>query len=481
MITKMSEKLEPIGENRAKIYEFKIERPLTQEEKRAMAVFRRLKKAGFESYFVGGGVRDELMGNPAHDIDIATSATPEEIENIFPKAFDRGRSFGVMAVKSGDHEFEVATFRSDIGIFDHRRPQKVEFTSAEEDAKRRDFTINGLFFNPDTGQVIDYVGGMEDLEGKIVRFIGDPQERIDEDYLRMLRAIRFVNRFGFVLDQKAGEAIRTNAEKITQVSNERIRDELSKMLVSKNRVLSVELLDQLGLLEKVIPELLTMKGVDQPPEFHGEGDVWTHTMLALKELPADSSPELAWTVLLHDIGKPETRGEREHPKSKITFFEHDVKGVQMAEQILRRLKFANDFIEKVKWAISQHMRLIHAFREMSERKKKKLFLDPNIGLLLESTRADLLASIPTRGQADLSMYEEALKLKAKYEQEMSEAEKEQVQKFTLITGHDIMEALGIPSGPKVGEIKSKIEQAYLDGRISTREEAIKLIKDYPKS
>ena len=473
----MNENLKPIEKDSAKIYEFEIKRPLTEEEKRSGVVLRRLQKEGFESYFVGGGVRDELMGNPAHDIDIATTAKPEEVEKVFPRAYDRGRKFGVMAVCSGKYEFEVATFRSDIGTTDHRRPKKIEFTSAENDAKRRDFTINGLFYNPEKGQVIDYVGGIEDLQNRIVKFIGAPEERINEDYLRMLRAVRFANRFDFNLAEASAKAIRSRAEKITQVSSERIRDELSKMLVHPSRVKAIEMLSGLGLLKQILPEVEKMKGVEQPPEFHSEGDVWTHTMLALEKLPENSSDILAWTVLLHDVAKPETQGFRDHPKSKITFFEHDVESAKMARQILERLKFSNDFIEAVSWAISQHMRIIHAFRGMSERKQKRLFTHPQIDLLLDLTKGDLGASLRPDARADMAMYEEAKKKKEHFEKETTAEEKEQVQKFTLISGNDIMEILKIPSGPKVGEIKAKIEESFLDGKISTRDQALKMIEE----
>lgn len=470
-----SGKVKP-ARRQGRIYEFKITRPLSKEEKQAVQIFDAFKKAGFESYFAGGAVRDELMGDPASDIDIATSAKPDEIKKIFPKVFERGKQFGVMALVEGKHTFEIATFRSDIGIFDHRHPKNVKFTTAEEDAKRRDFTINALFYDPEKQQIIDYVGGAEDLEKRILRFVGNPEDRINEDYLRLLRAVRFSARFDFPIDKQGREAIKKNVAKSQKVSAERIRDELTKMLVDKNRANAIELMDELGLLAQIMPELLKLKNVAQPPEFHSEGDVWTHTMLALEKLRDNCAAEVAWAVLLHDIAKPETQGFREHPKSKITFFEHDVESAQKAEEILKRFKFSNEFIEAVSWSISQHMRIIHAFRDMSERKKEKLFLNPNIDVLLEQTRVDLLASEKPDGSTDLSMYEEAVKLK-EHLATMPLKEKEQVKKFDLINGRDIMEILKIPSGPKVGEIKRKIEETFLEGKISSREEALKIIKE----
>lgn len=457
--------------------DFKIEHKLSEEESAAFGLVNKLQSEGFETYVAGGAVRDELMNHPAHDIDIATAAKPEDLEKIFPNTYERGRKFGVMAVRSGDFEFEVATFRSDIGIADHRRPEKVEFCSAEEDAKRRDFTINGLFYDSQKEKIIDYVGGVEDLKNKIIRFIGEPKERIDEDYLRMLRAVRFSNRFDFTLDKKGEEAIRKNASKIKEISAERIREELTNILVNKNRVSALKQLENLGLLKEVLPEVLAMKGVEQSPEFHSEGDVWDHTMLALQKME-EPNTELSWAVLLHDVGKPQTYGERDVPgRPKITFFEHDTKSAEMAEKILGRLKFSNEFISAVSWAITQHMRIVNAFRGMSERKQKHLFTHPHIGLLLDLTKYDLGSSLRPGDKVDLKMYEDAVKKKDQFEKEAESEEKNQIKKFTLITGRDIMEILKIEAGPEIGKIKEKIENAFFDGKISTRDEALKMIEE----
>lgn len=458
---------------------FKIERKLTVEEAAAFSIVKKLQERGFETYIAGGAVRDLFLGKDVHDIDIATAARPEEVKKIFKKSYDRGKAFGVVAVQKGDFEFEVATFRSDIGIDDHRRPQKVEFTTAEEDAQRRDFTINALFFDPQKMEIIDFVGGIEDLDKKIIRFVGNPDERIKEDYLRMLRAIRFAFRLNFKLDEAASQAIKKNSSKITQISAERIRDELTAILCGPNCKEALIALDDLGLLKAVLPEAIVLKNVTQPPEFHNEGDVWVHTLMALKSLN-NPSAELVWTVLLHDIGKPQTQGFRDHPKSKITFFEHDVLSAKMATDILDRLKFSREFIDAAFWAISQHMRLVNAFRGMSERKQKKLFTHPHIDLLLDLTKADLGASLRPNGKPEMEMYQEAVKKKALFEKETLDEEKKQIKKFTLITGRDIMSGLKIPAGPKVGEIKQKIEEAFLDGKISTRSEALEMIGDFEK-
>lgn len=467
---------------------FKIEREKTSEELVAFSIVKKLQDAGFETYFAGGAVRDELLNIPSYDIDIATFAKPDEIKKLFPEAYDRGKAFGVMAVNIDEKDFEIATFRTDIGTTDHRRPEKVEFATSEIDAKRRDITINGLFYDPVKEEIIDFVDGLADLKRKIIRFIGNPEERIEEDYLRMLRAVRFSARFNFEVEDKSKKAIMLNANKILEISAERIREELSKMLLNENRTKSLELLWQLKLLKEILPEVELLKNVTQPPEFHSEGDVWTHTILALNNINNLSkedmtavnavSEELVWTVLLHDTGKPETQGFRTVTgKSSITFFEHDVKSAEIAEVVLKRLHFSHHFIQNVSWAIRQHMRIVNAFRGMSERKIKKLFSDDNIQLLLNLTYGDLSASLRPDGKPEMEMYEDAKKLMEKFEKE-SDAEKAQIKKFTLVTGKDIMEKLKIIAGPEVGKIKSEIEQAYLDGKITTQKDALEMLEGY---
>lgn len=450
---------------------------------RAISLVKKIKEHGFEAYFAGGAVRDLLLGLPVHDIDIATSARPKEIKNIFANSYDKGKDFGVVGIKSkvaptNGEEFEITTFRSDIGTLDHRRPKKVEFSSAQEDALRRDFTINGLFFDPQSEEVIDFVDGLKDLKRKIVRFIGNPGERIEEDYLRILRAVRFCEKLGFHLEEETKKAIKQNALKIKEISAERIRDELNKILILPNRDTAIKELDNLGLLKEILPELKKTQNVPQPREFHSEGDVFTHILLALKNAQ-EAREELIWAILLHDIAKPQTIGFRSKiGKTSITFFDHDKISCEMAEDILRRLCFSHHFIHSVTWAISQHMRIINAFRGMSERKQKKLFSDQNIELLLDLTKADLSASLRANSKPDMEMYEEAVKLKEKFQKEMSEEEKHQVKKFDLISGRDIMEILKLSPGPEVGKIKTDIEKTYLDGKINSRAEAIKILEKY---
>lgn len=459
---------------------FEINRKLSDEESAAFEIVETLQKAGYETYWAGGAVRDMLLEHDAHDIDIATAAYPDEIKKIFPGAKDRGQAFGVEAVKMNDIEFEVATFRQDIGIADHRRPESVKFTSSSRDAQRRDFTINGLFYDPIKHEIIDYVDGLTDLKRKFIRFIGSPKERINEDYLRILRAVRFAAKLDFSIEKESIETIEENASQVSDISIERIREELSKMLVLPDRGKAIQLLDEFGLLKVILPELLKLKNVPQPKEFHAEGDVWTHNLLALHNIGATGDEELIWAVLLHDIAKPETLGYRPAVKNKttITFFDHDVQSAEKAEQILERLKFSHHFVNNVCWAIRQHMRIVHAFTGMSERKQKKLFSDSNFPLLLALTKADLSASLRPNQNPDMTMYEDAVALKEKFDQESSEEEKQQVKKFNLVDGRDITKILSIAPSPKVGEIKTELEKAYLDGKINTRDEALKMLEGF---
>lgn len=458
---------------------YKIDRALTDEESVAFGIVKTLQEAEFETYIAGGAVRDLILGADTHDIDIATAARPDDIKKIFADAYDRGKSFGVVAVKIDKHEFEVATFREDIGVSDHRHPESVKFTSSLKDAQRRDFTINGMFYNPVSAELIDYVDGLRDIKRKLIRFIGNPEDRLNEDYLRMLRAVRFSVRFDFKIEQESRLAIEKLAHNIGAISMERIREEIGKMLLSDNRVQAIELMDNFGLINEILPELKVMKNVPQPREFHAEGDVWTHVMLALNNIGQTNSEELVWCVLLHDIAKPETIGYRaEKNKTSITFFDHDVQSAEKAEEILEHFRFSSHFIKNVCWAIRQHMRIVHAFTGMSERKQKKLFVDPNIELLLDLTKADLSASLRPTHVPDMKMYQDALALRIKFEKESTEEEKNQVKNFDLVTGVDIMKILKIPAGPEVGEIKDKLEQAYLDGKINTREDALNAMEKY---
>ena len=421
----------------------------------ATAIVRRLRDAGRVAYFNGGCVRDMVRGVEPHDIDIATSATPEQVQALFPRTVAVGAQFGVVLVLEGEHQFEVATFRSDEAYVDGRRPTSVRYGSPEEDAQRRDFTINGLFFDPIANEIIDFVGGRADIERRIVRTIGDPHDRFTEDKLRLLRCIRFASSLGFEIENRTFSAVRELATQIHVVSAERIRDELIKILTRPRAGHGLELLDTSGLLQETVPEVAAMKGVEQPPEFHPEGDVFTHTKLMLNALPPNPSVVLAFAVLLHDVGKPPTF---ERATDRIRFNEHDRVGAAMAEVILRRLRFPNDQIEKIVLCVAEHMRFQHV-QQMRPAKLKRILARETFADELELHRIDCEAS-----HRNLENYE-FLKAKA------SELPPASVKPLPLLKGHDLL-ALGLKPGPKVGQILREVEEQQLDEQLKSKAEAL---------
>ena len=355
----------------------------------AERVLRRLQEAGHAAYFAGGCVRDQLRGAPPHDFDVATSARPEQVEALFPKRSDLvGKSFGVVIVRERSAFIEVATFRRDGVYADGRHPESVEFTTAEEDAQRRDFTVNALFWDPVQDRILDYVGGRADLEAKLLRAVGEPAKRFEEDKLRLLRAVRFASNLGFRIEACTWEAICRCAPQIESVSAERIRDELTKWLCGKDPACGLDLLDQSGLLARLLPEVAAQKGVDQPPEFHPEGDVFAHVRLMLTHL-CDADPILAWSVLLHDIGKPPTRTVDE--TGRIRFNGHESKGAQMAEELLTRLRFSNAQSAAICACVLNHM----TFKDVPQMRTatlKRLLGRETILPELELHRIDCLSS-----------------------------------------------------------------------------------------
>ena len=430
----------------------------------AVYIVRRLRERGYQAYLVGGCVRDLLLGIRPKDWDIATSAQPEEIQRLFKKTIMVGAKFGVVIVRLRGKNYEVATFRKDMEYKNGRHPTAVEFSSPEEDAKRRDFTINGMFYDPIEDKILDFVGGKKDLEKGIIRAIGDPDERFEEDKLRMLRAVRFSARFKFPIEPKTRSAIKRHSHEIVEVSAERIRDELIQIFTQKNPDLGLELLDELGLLEPILPEVSAMKGVPQPPQFHPEGDVFTHTkiMLGLMKKP---TPELAFAVLLHDIGKPPTYDDS---KGRITFYNHAPLGAQMAEKILRRLKFSNRQIKLITELIKNHLKFIDV-KNMRESTLKRFLMMDNFELHLELHRLDCLAS-----HKDLSTYRF---VKKKLEEFHEEIKKQKKKPKRLITGDDLI-AIGLTPGPIFKQILSAVEDAQLEGKIKTKNQAIKWVKKY---
>jgi poly(A) polymerase len=437
----------------------------------ATNIVRRLREAGHVAYFAGGCVRDMVRRVEPQDIDIATSATPEQVQQLFPKTIPVGAQFGVVLVVEGEHQFEVATFRSDEAYVDGRRPTSVRYGTPEEDAQRRDFTINGLFYDPLThpsdilrplrgegwgeGRVIDYVGGVADIERKIVRTIGAPRKRFAEDKLRMLRCIRFAAGLGFEIEEQTFGALKEMAAQIDVVSAERIRDELIKIFTRSNAGRGLALLDESGLLAQVLPEVAAMKGVAQPPEFHPEGDVFQHTKLMLEVLPPNPSVVLAFAVLLHDVGKPPTF---ERATDRIRFNEHDRVGGEIAERILRRLRFSNDDIERIVLCVAEHMRFQHV-QEMRPAKLKRILARATFPDELELHRIDCEAS-----HRNLENYE-FLRVKA------AKLPPEVVQPPPLVRGRDLI-ALGLKPGPMVGQILREVEELQLEERLKSREEAL---------
>ena len=427
----------------------------------ATKLVRRLRDSGFIAYFAGGCVRDALLRKQPKDIDIATAAEPDDVQKLFARTVAVGVKFGVVRVLEGGIEFEVATFRSDGVYLDGRRPVSVTFSSPEEDAKRRDFTINGMFYDPLQDQVVDFVGGKSDLEHRLVRAIGDPNERFSEDHLRLLRALRFAAALDFEIEPATWKAVTENAYQITTVSQERIRDELVKIMADTHRVRGLDLLDQSGLLQSILPEVSRMHGCEQPPQFHPEGDVYVHTRLMLSLLPADISPLLALSVLLHDIGKPVTYSFDEVDQ-RIRFNGHDQVGAEMATEIMTRLRFSNEEIDTVVEAIRNHM-VFKDTPNMRPAKLRRFMGRQNFPLELELHRVDCLGS-----HGDLQTYD----LLANKQKEF---ENEPIIPPPLLTGRDLI-ALGLKPGPRFGEILEAVQTAQLDGEVRDRPGALQLLQ-----
>jgi poly(A) polymerase len=417
-----------------------------------------LRSKGFQAFLVGGCVRDILLGREPADYDVTTDALPSQVEEIFPGSLTVGAKFGVVIVPeeapaSSDAErlqVEVATFRSDVGYSDGRHPDRVDYTkSPQDDVKRRDFTINALLLDPETNEILDFVGGREDLEAGIIRAIGDPAARFGEDKLRMVRAVRFAARFGYAIEPATLKAIQKLAPEIDQISMERLRDELTKILTEGAARRGFELLDQTGLLIYLLPEIAKMKGVEQPPQFHPEGDVWIHTLMMIGGLPAGSSPTLAWGVLLHDVGKPPTFAPPAGPNGRIRFDRHVEVGVKMAEQICRRFRFSNEDTEQILALVTNHMKFKDVPRMKPATLKRFVRVD-KFGEHLELHRLDSLAS-----HGKLDNYE----LVSRF---IAETSPEQVRPVRLLTGDDLI-ALGLKPGPRFKAILYNVEEAQLDG------------------
>lgn len=418
----------------------------------ARRICRSLSDEGFRALLAGGCVRDMILGSEPNDYDIATDARPADVMRLFEHTVPVGEAFGVVLVLLPEGQFEVATFRGDGPYEDGRHPAHVDFTDERHDALRRDFTINALFHDPLTGQTVDYVNGQEDIRAGVIRAVGDPAERFAEDHLRLLRAIRFAARLGYVIEPGTYAALKDLAPSIRRTSAERIRDELLKMLTEGAARRAFELLHEAGLLEVLLPEVARMKGVPQPPQFHPEGDVWTHTLLMLDEM-RNATPVLALAVLLHDVGKPETMTESD----RIRFNSHDKVGADTARAICRRLRMSSADTDAVAWLVDNHMRLSHA-PDMRESRRKRFVRMPGFRDLVELCRLDCLAS-----HGDMALVNWA----NEYRDGLGP---EQIRPAPLLTGSDLI-AMGYKPGPLFGEILTAVEDAQLEGVVATREQA----------
>jgi len=422
-----------------------------------------LIRNGFQALLAGGCVRDILLGREPADYDVATDAAPAKVMELFPDSVAVGAQFGVILIPRDGFKVEVATFRSDIGYSDGRHPDSVVYAkSPQEDVQRRDFTINGLLMRHETGEILDFVGGREDLEAGIIRAIGNADNRLEEDKLRMLRAVRFAARFGFEIEPATFRAIRKHVKDINQVSAERVRDELTKMLTEGAAGNAFRLLDQTWLLQKVLPEIAAMKGVEQPPQYHPEGDVWVHTCMMLDGIPAGSSTTFAWGVLLHDVGKPPTFRSAAETGDRIRFDGHVEVGVRMGEEICRRLKMSNEDTDQTLSLITNHMRFKDA-EQMRTSTLKRFVRLPKFDEHLELHRLDSLSS-----NRHLESYEFITQFLAR-------TPVEEVRPPRLLTGDDLV-YMGYRPGPKFSEILHALEDAQLEGTISTRDEALKYVE-----
>lgn len=456
-------------------------------------IIKKLKKSGYTAYIAGGAVRDLILGVPPKDFDVVTDAKPEEIEEIFKDTRPVGKNFGVILVVENNQPIEVATFRSDANYSDNRRPDKVIWSSAREDASRRDFTINALFLDIDSkknlksrieileiiqkidhllaltniGTIIDYVGGLNDLEKKYLKFVGNAQKRIDEDHLRIIRAIRFKSELNLHYFEDTFLILKNNAEKIHTVSAERLRDELDKILASPNRAKAIKEMDELMILKIFIPEIEPLKDISQSKKFFQTGNIFNHTELVLSHLPKKIDVNLVWAALLHDIGKPKTLSMGYDRKKRWTekFHNHNVIGAEMAQEILKRLKFPNDRIEKICWLINNHQ-MPPQILTMRIGRQKRWLLDSRLPNLLILHKADAQGK---EKKVYLGWYDQVKKL-------MDEELAKPPPPPRLLNGHEIMKQFNLEPGSEIGRLLNIVEEAQWEGEIKTKEEAVSLVE-----
>ena len=422
----------------------------------AAEIVRRLQSAGFAAFWVGGCVRDFLLGREPQDFDIVTDAKPEQVEKLFKRTIAVGRKFGVMVVVEGGHQFQVATFRAEADYQDGRRPEKIIFATAEADALRRDFTVNGLFYDPISQQTHDWVGGEKDLRAKIIRTIGKPEERFGEDHLRLLRAVRFAAQLNFEIEPKTFAAVKSLAPKIKLISAERIRDELLKLFRPPHAARGLVLLRNSGLLPFVLPELAATISCEQSPDYHPEGSVFNHICLMLEKLPADAHESLSWTVLMHDIAKPVT-AERDAKTGAIHFYGHEKVGAEIAEKILQRLRFPKKQIDEIVTCVLHHMQ----FKDVKQMRKatlRRLLLRETFLLELELHKLDCLGS-----HGDLELYDFLVK-------QAEELKMKPAIRPPLLTGKDLIE-LGMKPGKELGAMLHEVREKQLQDELKTPRQA----------
>jgi poly(A) polymerase len=429
----------------------------------ANSICTTLRSNGYQALLCGGCVRDLLLDREPVDYDVSTDATPEQVISLFPDTLQVGAKFGVILVEQDGLQVEVATFRSDTGYSDGRHPDSVVYSkSPQEDVLRRDFTINGLLMQPDTGEILDFVGGQADLRAGLIRAIGDPDRRFTEDKLRLMRAVRFAARFGFRIEDATFAAMLRHAPEVTSVSAERLREELTKLLTEGSARRGFELLRATGLLKEVLPEVAAMQGVEQPPQYHPEGDVLTHTLMMIEGLPAGSSSTLSWGVLLHDVGKPPTFRPISETGDRIRFDGHTEVGVRMAEEICRRLRFSSDDTSQIMTLVANHMKFKDVTKMRAATLKRFVRL-PHFDEHLALHRLDCVSS-----HRRLDAYDFVRKV-------LAETPPDQITPPRLLTGDDLMD-MGYSPGPLFSQILHALEDAQLESQVSTREDARKYVR-----
>ncbi len=430
--------------------------PVSALRDTATEIVRRLQQAGFQAFWVGGCVRDFLLGREPGDYDIATSALPQQVERLFERTIPVGQKFGVMLVVEGGRQFQVATFRAEADYQDGRRPEQISFGDAMADARRRDFTVNGLFFDPVETKLHDWVGGEGDLRAKTIRTIGQPAERFGEDHLRLLRAVRLAAQLDFRIEAETFAALRAHAADIRRISAERVREELNRLFRPPHAARGLDLLRQSGLLEQVLPEIAAAITCEQSPDFHPEGSLFNHLLLMLEKMPPDADSSLPWAVLLHDVAKPVTASTDPNTGS-IHFYEHERIGAEMAEQILERLRFPRKQIEEIAKAVRCHMQFKDAM-QMRKSTLRRLLLRPTFGLELELHRLDCLGS---HGRLDVHGFLVAQARQLETQPEI---------RPPLLKGDDLI-ALGMKPGPAMGALLSELREKQLQDELKTPAEA----------